>query len=162
MHGSSWWQRGGTARVWVGLGATGVTVGLLFVGLGASSAATTAGQKVRNVQYVTMFVKSDDEHAKKGPDGKWHDAFTPASIKVKAGETVVVHVMNFDDGPHSFNATGLGINTILMGGAANAPRETTFTFTADKPGVYAWHCDPKCDPWAMKHEGYMKGTITVA
>ena len=160
MRGSIRRRRGRAARVWLVLGTAGVVAGLA-VGALATTAATAARGKAR-VQYVTLFVKSDSEHGKIGPDGKWHDAFLPASFTVKAGEKVVVHVMNFDNGPHSFNATGLGINTIIMAGEANLPRETTFTFTATKPGVYRWHCDPKCDPWAMQHAGYMKGTITVA
>jgi hypothetical protein len=33
-----------------------------------------------------------------------------------------------------------------------------------KPGVYHWWCVMPCDDahgWAMQHDGYMAGTITV-
>lgn len=148
--------RGGAAGIWTALAVAGLGIGLIAV-----SSATAARQPVR-VQHVALVVKSDSEHARKGPDGKWHDALLPASFKVRAGEQVVVTVYNYDSGPHSFAVPGLHINTILMGGSATAPHKTTFTFTAHKRGVYAWHCDPKCDPWAMKHDGFMRGKITVA
>ena len=63
--------------------------------------------------------------------------------------------------PHSFNAKGLKTNAIIMPGNDEG-KLTKFTFIAPKKaGRYAWHCDPKCDPWAMKHVGFMKGFVTV-
>lgn len=116
----------------------------------------------QSVKHVTLIVKSDEEHGKKGSDGKWHDAFLPAGFSVQAGTKVVVTVLNYDDGPHSFNSPGLHVNQILMGGSAKKAHATTFTFVApSKAGRYAWRCDPNCDPWAMKHAGYMKGYVTV-
>jgi hypothetical protein len=43
----------------------------------------------------------------------------------------------------------------------------TFSFTATKAGTYRWKCILPCDgggpdSWAMIHDGYMAGTITVA
>ncbi len=112
-------------------------------------------------QHIRLVVKSDDQHAKKGSDGKWHDAFLPASFKVKAGAKVVVSVRNYDDMAHSMTSPKLRLNQIVMPGTDKG-KTTTFTFVAPKkPGKYLWHCDPKCDPWAMKHLGFMKGYITV-
>ena len=131
---------------------------LAFAGVAAAQPAK-AGKQV--VQHVELVVKSDDQHGKKGSDGKWHDAFLPASFKVKAGAKVLVTVVNYDDMAHSFHSKGLKTNAIIMPGTDKG-KATTFAFTAPKTaGKYLWNCDPKCDPWAMKHVGFMKGYVTV-
>jgi hypothetical protein len=44
----------------------------------------------------------------------------------------------------------------------SAPTHATFTFTApNKPGKYAWWFAVPCDPWAMAHDGFMRGYVTV-
>jgi membrane fusion protein, multidrug efflux system len=106
-------------------------------------------------------IKSDDEHGKKGPDGKYHDAFLPANFKVHRGAKVVVTVLNYDDMPHSFTAAKLHVNAFFMMGSAKKPSKTTFTFKAKHTGRFAWHCNPKCDSWSMKHWGFMKGHVKV-
>lgn len=136
---------------------------LAAAALVASSAALAqpASHHKQLVQHVKLIVKSDGQHGKKGSDGKWHDAFLPANFKVKAGAKVLVTVVNYDDMPHSFNAPGLKTNRIIMMGSDKGVT-TKFAFTAPKKaGRYAWHCDPKCDSWAMKHVGFMKGFVTV-
>lgn len=119
-----------------------------------SSSATT--------ENVKLVVKTDEEHAKKGPDGKWHDAFLPADFSVKAGTTVQVTVYNYDEAPHSFTAPELGTNATIAAGGEKKPSKTTFTFKAPKKaGKYEWICVQPCDPWAMSHDGFMKGYVTV-
>src|SRR5579884_4506489 len=78
----------------------------------ASSSKVHHG-KVHHVATLKLIVKSDSEHGKKGPDGKWHDAFLPASFKVKAGTKVIVSVRNYDEGAHSFSAPGLHVNVLI-------------------------------------------------
>lgn len=142
-------------------------VGVCALVAGIAAAVTTAAlahpakAHARAVQHVSIVVKSDSEHGKKGPDGKWHDAFLPASFTVKAGEEVVVSVKNYDDGAHSFTVPGLKLNELILGGSESKPKVTTFTFTATKAGDYKWHCDTGCDPWAMAHSGFMSGEIKV-
>lgn len=133
---------------------------LFAVSAGSADAAKT-GATARTSQVVNIVVKSDTEHGKKGPDGKWHDAFLPASFTVQRGARVVVTVLNYDDSMHTFNAPGLHVNQMIMGGNATKPLKTTFTFTATKDGRFLWHCDPQCDPWAMHHVGFMRGYVTV-
>lgn len=112
-------------------------------------------------QSLTLLVKSDTEKAKLGPDKQYHDAFLPGDVTVKAGATVHITVWNYDD-KHSFTAPSLGVNQILGGGSAKSPHKTVFTFKAPaKPGSYAWFCAMPCDPWAMAHNGYMRGFVTV-
>jgi plastocyanin len=126
----------------------------------AGSGAAVAAVKP---QALTIAVKADDEHGRLGPDGKWHDAFLPADFAVRAGSTVTVTVHNFDGGPHTFTSPAMGVNAIIPGGGSlGAPNTVKFTFKAPtKPGRYAWWCAVPCDPWAMAHDGYMRGYVTV-
>jgi uncharacterized cupredoxin-like copper-binding protein len=111
---------------------------------------------------VKIVVKSDEEHGKKGSDGNWHDAFLPGDFSVKAGSTVHVVVENYDDAEHSFTAPGLGANATIAGGSEAKAAVTTFTFRAPaKAGSYEWFCAIPCDPWAMNHDGFMRGFVSV-
>jgi plastocyanin len=130
---------------------------------GGSSSANTAAQSQAGAENVKLVVKSDEQKAKKGPDGNWHDAFLPANFSVEAGDTVHVTVYNYDDMPHTFTSADLGVNEKIAAGSEEKPSETTFTFTApQKSGSYEWFCALPCDPWAMNHIGYMRGRVTVA
>ena len=114
-------------------------------------------------QTIKVAVKADDEHGRLGPDGKWHDAFLPADFKVHPGAKVTVTVENYDGGAHTFTSPSLAVNATLPAGSLSHPHQTTFTFTAPKKaGRYAWWCAIPCDPWAMSHDGYMRGYVTVA
>jgi hypothetical protein len=53
------------------------------------------------------------------------------------------------------------VNAFFMMGSAKKPSKTTFTFKAKHTGRFAWHCNPKCDSWSMKHWGFMKGHVKV-
>jgi plastocyanin len=133
--------------------------------VGASNAAASSKPvPVVKSEALKLIVKADDEHAKLGPDGKWHDAFLPADFTIHAGDRVTVTVVNYDSGPHTFTSPSLGVNeTIPGGGSMSSPHEVTFTFIAPKtPGKYQWWCAVPCDPWAMSHNGYMRGFVTVA
>lgn len=115
-----------------------------------------------HVENLKLVVKSDEEHAKKGSDGNWHDAFLPADFSVGAGSLVRVTVYNYDDSEHTFTSTGLGTNVTIAAGSESEPAVTTFTFRApEKAGRYQWLCALPCDPWAMAHDGYMRGHVTV-
>jgi plastocyanin len=115
------------------------------------------------VQEIEIIVKSDEEHAKRGPEGTWHDAFLPASFTVRPGATVKVTVLNYDEGEHSFTSMPLGVNVDIAAGSATHPKATTFTFRApSRSGTYLWYCARPCDEWAMAHVGYMRGYVKVA
>ena len=129
----------------------------------ASNAAATQTAAAVAPQSLTLSVKADDEHGRMGPDKQWHDAFLPADFSIHAGATVHVTVINYDGGPHTFTAPSMNVNAIIPGGGSmGAPRTMTFTFTAPtKAGKYQWWCAVPCDPWAMTHDGYMRGYVTV-
>jgi uncharacterized cupredoxin-like copper-binding protein len=147
--------------------AAGVTaLGLLIA---SASLAGTQATKVHHakkvhtskVQHVTIVIKSDGEHGKKGSDGKWHDAFLPANFKVKKGARVVVTVKNFDDMPHTFTSPSLHVNKVIAKGSENKASTTRFSFKAKKAGKFLWWCALPCDPWAMSHVGFMRGYVKV-
>jgi plastocyanin len=128
-------------------------------------AATPAAAVTRPApETIKIAVKADSEHGRLGPDKQWHDAFLPADFTVRAGATVTITVTNYDSGQHTFTAPGLSVNGMIPGGGSMAaPTHATFTFTAPtKPGKYAWWCAMPCDPWAMAHDGYMRGYVTVS
>jgi plastocyanin len=148
---------------------TGAAMVLGAIALNGPESEAATGQK------VTMYVFRGKEKIM-GPDGKSHDAIVPSDIVTKAGEPVTVTVVDYDESPHSITCPELGLDqTIKAGkqvGQEVQPVSTTFTFTANKPGVYRWHCKYPCDMgakmWAMgagyggpDKEGFMSGRIIV-
>lgn len=151
----------------VAAGVTAVAVAACGGSGNPSGAASASGAKraapAPPAKSVELVVKSDEEKAVKGQDGKYHDAFIPASFRVSAGQKVTVTVSNYDDTPHTFTSPQLGVNKMIPGGHANAPSKTTFTFTAPRAGgKYLWWCATPCDPYSMAHIGLMRGYVTVA
>lgn len=137
--------------------SSSMPMGGVMNGTGGTSGGVAAGD-----ESVKLTIKSDEEHGKKGSDGNWHDAFLPADFTVSAGATVRVTVYNYDDMPHSFTAGQLGTDVTIPGGSEDKPSVTTFTFRApQQAGSYEWYCAMPCDPWAMDHDGYMRGRVTV-
>ncbi len=165
-------NRSGSHTRWfglVGIGALAV-LALALSACGSNSGASSANANAsggtqsqsQSAENIKLAIKTDEEHGKKGSDGKWHDAFLPADFSVKAGSTVHVTVYNYDDMPHSFNSAELGANATISAGSEEKASKTTFTFTApQKTGKYDWYCALPCDPWAMAHDGFMKGYVTV-
>jgi uncharacterized cupredoxin-like copper-binding protein len=150
-------------RYWMVIGLT-AALGLLAVGVAAAAPhakKTTHASTSSRTASVRIVIKSDEEHGKKGSDGKWHDAFLPANFKVQKGVRVRVTVTNYDDMPHSFTSSSLHVNKTIPAARGKKPGKTTFTFVAKKAGKYLWWCAKPCDPWAMSHVGFMRGYVTV-
>ncbi|MGN6255031.1 MAG: cupredoxin domain-containing protein [Solirubrobacterales bacterium] len=130
---------------------------------GSQSGIATAASAPAKIESVRLTVKSDEEQGRQGSDGAWHDAFLPADFSVKAGSVVKVTIYNYDEGEHTFTAPGLGTNVTISAGSPEKPSVTTFTFRApQKAGRYEWFCALPCDPWAMSHDGFMRGYVTIA
>lgn len=143
--------------------ASGVSAGNGAAAGGASAGAAGAtAASTGEPQSVTMTFKADDQHAKKGPDGQWHDAALPAIYSVQSGAVITLTLVNDDSSPHSFTSPTLGVDQVVPGGSPNKPGQATVKFTAPtKAGQYEWWCKFPCDPWAMTHNGYMRGYLTV-
>lgn len=134
--------------------------------MGGSAQPSAAAAPAARPEAVKLSIKSDTEHGKRGPDGKWHDAFLPANFTVHAGAQVTVTVTNYDQSGHTFTSSTLSntsvINQQIAPGTNSGPRTTKFTFRApSRPGKYLWWCSMPCDPYAMSHIGYMRGYVTV-
>jgi membrane fusion protein, multidrug efflux system len=129
----------------------------------ATASATKATQAALPApQTLKLSMKADDEHGRLGPDKQWHDAVLPGNFTVHAGSTVTVTVANYDGGPHTITAPMLGVNQVIPSGSDAHPKIVSFKFTAPSAaGKYQWWCAVPCDPWAMKHNGFMRGTVTV-
>ena len=149
----------------VGIVSIGVTAGVMTARSSNHVAvAAPVAAAVLAPERVNLTIVPD---ALMGSNKRTHDAYVPAYITAQAGQKVIVTVYNLDTSPHSFTATSLGLN-IMIAGAKNQGElsVTTFSFTVAKAGVYHWKCILPCDnggvnAWAMLHDGYMAGTITI-
>jgi uncharacterized cupredoxin-like copper-binding protein len=167
--------------------AGGMAGAMSSAGAGAQSSGGAVANAALPTKRVTLTMKPD---SKPGSDGNKHDAALPADFSVKAGQTVRLTIYNSDDMPHSFTSPGLGrsaaipaamqqmqgtmhdlkvmpmggmgVDRTIPGGTAAHPSKTVITFTApSKAGTYVWYCRLPCDAWAMAHDGYMRGHVTV-
>lgn len=111
-----------------------------------SVSGTTA---VQPAVYLTV-----SPELKPGPDGKLHDAFSVTNFEVHAGQPVKLVINNTDSSPHSITSPDAGVNIVVR------PGTHTYTLLVRKTGRFDWFCDQGCDPYAMSHLGYMRGTIT--
>ncbi len=125
---------------------------------GPSSAPTPAPP---GAQYEKLSVNPPPLYGVKNPHGTVVDAFVPADLTVKVGKPVVVTVLNYDSMPHTWTASGLGVNEMVPAGSAHSPSKVTFTFTPKSAGSFTWQCETPCNSWSMTHVGYMEGTVTV-
>jgi len=140
--------------------AAGLLAGVLLAGFATRTIALAAH---REPVRVTMVIVPGVHF---GPDHKMHDSFTPADLTAPAGEKIIVTVINYDTGQHSFTAPSLHLNVLIpRARRSGVPAVKVFSFTVHRAGVYRWHCMQPCDDaargWAMAHHGYMAGTITI-
>ena len=75
----------------------------------------------------------------------------PATITVKQGDTVKLHVTSVDV-PHGFRLAEFGVNEYLAPGST-----TDIQFVADKKGSYTFYCNVQC---GEGHKG-MRGQFIV-
>jgi heme/copper-type cytochrome/quinol oxidase subunit 2 len=152
-------------RIWA-LALAGTTAFGLAAGIkmGHPSVQADSPAATQTPEQVNLVIVPD---ALGGSDKKTHDAYIPTVMTATAGRKVIVTIYNLDTAPHSFTSPALGVNQIVPGAKAQGLKGVaTFSFTASKPGTYHWKCILPCDnggvnAWAMTHDGYMAGTITV-
>ena len=158
-------KRGGVTVLIIAAAAIGLATGLAATHpLAQASKQAALVAAVPPPERVNLVIAPD---SLLGSDKHTHDAYIPAVLKANAHQQVIVTVYNLDTAPHSFTAPALGLNIIVPGARSQGSEGTsTFSFTASKPGVYHWMCMLPCDnggvhAWAMTHDGYMAGTITI-
>ena len=94
-------------------------------------------------------------------DGKKVDVFgteirshiTPEIIEVDEGDQVSIHLTNLEraeDQTHGFTVSKYNVNGSLEPG-----RTSSFTFVADKPGVFPYYCTEFCSALHLEMEGYL-------
>ncbi len=79
--------------------------------------------------------------------------FTPEYIRVRQGETVVIHLTNIEqarDATHGFGIAKYNINLSLEPGEAEVVR-----FVADKAGVFPYYCTEFCSALHLEMTGYL-------
>ncbi len=78
---------------------------------------------------------------------------TPEIIEVEEGDEVIIHLTNLEraeDETHGFALYGHNVNLSLEPG-----KTSTFSFTADKAGVYPYYCTEFCSALHLEMEGYL-------
>lgn len=143
----------GVGAIWTAVTGSGTASAVAAPASGAAAAPAAV--------QIKLAVNPPPLGGVKGPDGQVHDAFVPASFTMKVGTTYDVTVVNYDTMPHTWTAPGLGVNAQIKAGTGAGPTTTTFTIRPTKAGTYSWQCETPCDPWAMVHNGYMRGSVTV-
>jgi plastocyanin len=140
---------------------------------------TTINSATAPGQAYTLEVLNGELAGKFGitaPDGVGHDTFVPSHMTVNAGQPVKITVYNYDEGPHTYTISELGISELVPAAkeAGTVPSSTTFTITFPKAGTFRWFCALPCDAghggWAMTGDrlgegvdqtGFMGGIVTV-
>ncbi|HUX74849.1 MAG TPA: cupredoxin domain-containing protein [Steroidobacteraceae bacterium] len=132
-----------TARTEVGLCSA--------AGLIGAAPAFPSTTRVFNLQTVAW--ASQENPAQKRVVAKFGEiyGFVPSTIVVNQGDHVVLHIRNLDGGgddEHTLTIPGYRINQSLPPFAT-----VTVSFTADKAGVFPFHCE--------FHKPWMSGELVV-
>jgi len=78
---------------------------------------------------------------------------TPEIIEVEEGDQVSIHLTNLEraeDQTHGFTIAKYNVNGSLEPG-----KTSSFTFVADKPGVFPYYCTEFCSALHLEMEGYL-------
>ena len=127
---------------------------------GASTSAVVPASASNAVQ-VKLEINPPPLGGVKGPDGLVHDAFVPGTFTMTVGKTYDVTIYNYDVQSHSWMSPDLNVSAVAPAGTASSPSITHFTIKPTKPGTIQWFCALPCDKWAMAHNGFMRGYVTV-
>ncbi|HZC99370.1 MAG TPA: hypothetical protein VFA46_03995 [Actinomycetes bacterium] len=152
-HGAGMSGNGGTMH------GGGMGGGMMGGGDQTSSAPASVPP---NAQRVQLVVNPPPLGGVRNPAGEVVDGFVPATFRMQVGVPVAVTVLNYDDMPHTWTSAPLGVDAAVPAGSARSPSTTTFVIDPRAAGTFAWRCMTPCDAWAMAHDGYMRGTVTVA
>jgi hypothetical protein len=129
-------------------GQTSAGTGMASAQPAAAAPASVAPAAASKVVDVTVAAE-----AKKGPEGKLHDAFSVTNFNVRVGQQVTLHINNTDTAAHSITSPEAGVNIVVQPGTHD------YTLQVSKAGKFEWNCALPCDTWAMGQPGYMAGYI---
>ena len=73
-------------------------------------------------------------------DRRAGDRVAEPNIALAPGLPVRMTIVNRTHEFHPFTVTGLGVSELIRPAHGSTPGQTTFTFTANQWGVFAWHC----------------------
>lgn len=76
-------------------------------------------------------------------------AYTPSTIVVRQGQTVIIHIRNLDI-PHGFALEEYGVNVFLPPG-----EEVTVRFVANRAGSFMFFCNVFCGTGHPTHRGIL-------
>ncbi|NNN09423.1 MAG: hypothetical protein HKL85_09560 [Acidimicrobiaceae bacterium] len=127
----------------------------------AATASAPVSTSAANVVQVKLEINAPPLGGLKGPDGLIHDAFVPGTFTMKVGVTYDVTIYNYDTQSHSWMSPDLNVSAVEPAGSASSPTITHFVIKPTKAGTFQWFCALPCDKWAMAHNGYMRGYVTV-
>ncbi len=144
----------GVGAIWHKVTATPVTSAAPAASTATPAADPTAVQ-------IKLAVNPPPLGGVKGPDGLVHDAFVPGSFTMTVGTTYDVTIYNYDTQSHSWMSPSLNVDAVAPAGSASSPSVTHFTITPKSAGTFQWFCALPCDKWAMAHNGFMRGFVTV-
>lgn len=68
------------------------------------------------------------------------DRVLEGNIALAAGVPVRITVTNYTRQFHTFTVPGLHLSELVLPAHQNTPTRTTFTFTPNTWGTFAWHC----------------------
>jgi hypothetical protein len=130
-------------------GLAGFSVaGLVLVGSGvggAAAATASAGQPVATNGAGNGPVLANHPFSIAiYPRGIRHEHVLSANFAVQPGVPVKITVVNYTRRPHTLTVPGLDSSFLIRAGRSGAPVKTSFSFTADKYGVFRWHCALPC------------------
>ena len=130
-------------------GLAGLSVaGLAAVGAGVAGAAAanaSAGQPVATNSVGSGPVLANHPFSIAiHPRGSRHEHVLSANFAVQPGVPVTITVVNYTQRPHTLTVPGLGSSFFIRAGKNSAPVKTSFSFTADKYGIFRWHCALPC------------------
>lgn len=111
--------------------------------------AAGSARKASTPQTMEFYVVSTEWNMDTIPSGLNHYGFTPDTITVNQGDTVVIHFYNtHDDTPHTFTLPAYNLNVNVP-----ADQNKTFSFTAAQAGTFVFTCS--------YHAPTMRGELVV-
>jgi len=105
--------------------------------------ATTAGKEriERKADGVHVYMTAVRSH------------FTPDTVRVKAGDTVHLHVTNVEQAPDATHGFAIGSHNVNV--SLEPGKHCNITFVADRAGVYPFYCTEFCSALHLEMAGYL-------